>query len=394
MKFTDPARPVRKILVIKLRAMGDTVIMTAALNELRRIYRKAEIHVMVTSPWAPLLEHHPGVDRVWHYHRRKDMTARAKTLARLAIELRREHYDLVLNFHASPSSSTLAFATGAKTRAVHFHGHTDKNRYSTVEIPGKGEIKPAVERDMDVVRALGAQIPEGRVPQVYLTDAEIDKGAEYLEHHQLNGPVLGIGLGASRPTKVWPVDRYAALATAWSQQTGGSAVALAGPDENQLIVDFLKAVDDQVATSSDDSEAKKAVRGRISFFDNLPVRHLAGVLANCAVFAGNDSGPKHLSIALGTPTVTLMGPEHPFEWHPYPTDLHPYLFVENLECRRDAAPGMPPWCGLYTCVEEQHKCMRLISVDQVLSECKRIAEPSMMGKGNGKNSDFSTDYHA
>src|SRR5690606_15899913 len=122
----------------------------------------------VTSQWAPLLEGHPAVDRVWHYHRRKDMTARAKTLARFALELRRERYDLVLNFHASPSSSTLAFATGAKTRAIHFHGHTDKNRYSTVEIPGKGQVKKAIERDLDVVRALGIEVPEGRMPRVVL----------------------------------------------------------------------------------------------------------------------------------------------------------------------------------------------------------------------------------
>src|SRR3989338_4246346 len=131
----------KKILVIKLRALGDTVLMTAPLLELRRIFPHAEIHVTVTSPWTPLLEFHPGVNRIWAYERRKETAARAKTIAALALKLRKENFDCVINFHASPSSSTLAFATGAKIRSVHFHGHRDKNRYSTVEIPGKGKIK-------------------------------------------------------------------------------------------------------------------------------------------------------------------------------------------------------------------------------------------------------------
>src|SRR3712207_7304614 len=53
------------------------------------------------------------------------------------------------------SSATLARMSGAPARAVHFHGHNDRNRHSTVEVPGKGTLKPIIERDMDALRGLG-----------------------------------------------------------------------------------------------------------------------------------------------------------------------------------------------------------------------------------------------
>src|SRR5262245_7453241 len=96
------ARAPRKLLAMKLRSLGDTVLMTAPLFELRNAYPEAEIHVAVSSHWAPLLENHPAVDRIWTYERHPDRASRAKSLTKLALKLRRERFDCVVNFHASP----------------------------------------------------------------------------------------------------------------------------------------------------------------------------------------------------------------------------------------------------------------------------------------------------
>lgn len=364
----------RKVLAIKLRALGDTVLMTAPLMELRSAMPAAEIHALVLKPWAPILEYHPAVDRVISYERHPEATARAKALARLALRLRPERYDCVVCFHASPSSSMLAFATGAKVRAIHFHGHGHKNRYSTVTIPGKGTLKPIIERDMDTVRALGIHVPAGRLPRIALQAAEVSEARERLRRMGLDGPCLGLALGASRPTKQWPVERYAALAVAWCRsKPGGTALALTGPGEPTLSHEFLQAVDTHLSATLGELAARAPVRGRIASETGLGLRQLAAVLGSLSVLAGNDSGPRHIAVAVGTPTVTLFGPEHPFEWHPYPQERHPLLFVDNLACRRDNDPGMPAWCGLHECVAEQHKCMRQIGVDAVLADCLRIA---------------------
>jgi len=362
--------PPRKILAIKLRSLGDTILMTAPLQALRTAYPEAEIHVAVTSTWAPLLEGHPAIDRIWLYQRHERTAARAKAIARLALILRNKHFDSAVNFHASPSSATLAFATGARTRSIHFHGHKNKNRYSTVLVPGKGTLKPNIERDMDTIRALGLLIPEGKLPQLHLKETELQAATERLKQHGLKTPVLAIGLGSSRPTKSWPIERFAALAIAWNQRTGGSVLALAGPGEESLSHHFLKSCDDALGATYSDLPERASARAQIACEVGIPLRMLAALLQVSDVFVGNDSGPKHIAVAVNTPTITLFGPEHPFEWHPYPSDLHPYLFVEGLACRKDAQPGMPPWCGLNACEIEEHKCMRQIGVEEVFTQCQ------------------------
>jgi ADP-heptose:LPS heptosyltransferase len=367
MSFRNP----RKILAIKIRALGDTVIMTAALNALRRAYPHAEIHAIVSEKWVPLFDGFAAVDRVTGFERNRSPVSRARSVARMAVQLRREKYDWVFNFHASPSSSTLAFATGASVRSIHFHGHRDRNRYSTVTVPGKGVLKPIVERDMDTLRAVGLSVPSGALPEIPVSDSERASARARVEALTLGQPLLGLGIGATRPTKSWALDRFATLSCDWVRKTGGSALAFVAQDELELAHAFLREV--EACLEGEGLEERSRIRSRISVEAGLPLRALLAMLAECSVVAGNDSGPKHLAVAVGTPTVTLFGPEHPFEWHPYPRDLHPYFFVENLPCRKDADPGMPPWCGLYRCVEEQHRCMTQIGSSAVLEECLRVA---------------------
>lgn len=378
--------PPKKILAIKLRALGDTVLMTAPLLELRRLFPTAEIHAAVTGSWSPILESHPAVDRVWRFERRPERAARAKALARLGYALRREGFDCAICFHASPSSAALAFATGARARSIHFHGHGDRNRFSTVEVPGKGILKPVIERDMDAVRALGVHVPAGRLPVVPIQDSEKLQAEEWLARTHLPKPLLVVGLGASRPTKIWPLERFASLAIDWVERRKGGVLAIAGPDETALTARFLKEVEELLSATVSDPARRTAIRMAVSADHRLSIRSLATLLSRASVFVGNDSGPRHLAAAVGTPTVTLFGPEHPFEWHPYPPERHPFLFVENLACRRDADPGMPPWCALENCVEERHRCLRLIGVDQVMARCEAVAAPPGLSDGEGVSS--------
>lgn len=364
----------KKILAMKLRSLGDTLLMTAPLLELKKAFPQAEIHVAVTSAWAPLLEFHPAVHKIWKYERHAERAARAKAAARLALTLRKERFDCVVNFHASPSSSMVSFATGARVRSVHFHGHNDRNRYSTVIVPGKGVLKPNIERDMDAVRALGVHVPSGRLPQIFLQDAEKQGAREWLKKLGLPAPFMMIGIGSSRPAKSWDIDRFASLAVEWAMKEAGGVLAVAAPDEAQEANRFLKAVDDLLSTEIPDAAQRATVRTRITSEHRLPLRPLAALMTHASIVVGNDSGPRHIAVAVGTPTVTIFGPEDPYEWHPYSKDRHPYLFVEGLPCRKDAAPGMPPWCGVHECIVERHQCMKLIGVDPVFEQCRKVAK--------------------
>lgn len=351
----------RKILVTKFRAMGDTVLLTSALKELHRNFPRAEIHAAVTDPWIWLLEGMPGVTKLWPVTWHNDKAARTKAATRLAFQLRNQKYDIVCSFHSSPVAAMVALSTAAKVRSVHFHSFKAKNMYSTVKVPGKGIMKPVVERDLDTVRALGVDVPEGVMPEIFLKTTEREFAKEELRAWGVEGPVLGVALGASRPTKMWPAHRFADVAQKWVNETSGSVLVIVGPGEETLAEEFFKAVPN-----------KSEYLEKIKVMKPGQVRQLAARISQLNVLVGNDSGPRHLATALQVPTVTLFGPEHPMEWHPYPVEKHPRLFIDGLACRTGNEPGSPPWCGLNVCQVEAHQCMTQIMPDEVFSEVMRV----------------------
>lgn len=298
--------------------------------------------------WAGLYAGDPRVDRVIPVGR----GLRSRWNAVQA--LRDPEIQAIVNFHASPSSALLCRLSGAPLRAFHFHGFTDRNRFSNVEIPDKGVLKPITERDADALRALGPHFkeleflpkPSGILPK--LSKATLVAEAE-------SGNLLGLGLGASRATKIWPMKHFAGLAEQWlAGHAGGRVVAFYGPGEEELAKVFSAAI------HAEYRDQVRAVCAR-------DVHELMRLVANCKVFVGNDSGPRHVAAALGVRTVTVFGPENPFEWHPYPQDRHPIVFHEGLKCRTNVAPNGATWCGIAECTVEQHRCLADVTVKEVLS---------------------------
>ncbi len=327
--------PYKKILAIKLRALGDTVIFTASLRALIEKFPGARVDALVPEAYVEVLRDFPGLGRVRAWPRENGWIGKLRPFVSLLPQLRAENYDCVVNFHASPRSAQFARLLGARTRAIHFHGHRDINRFSTVLIPGKGMVKPIIERDLDCVRALGAEILPGSARTFVVRTRATQQP-----------PLLVISPGASRPTKMWALDSFVEVARRWTA-LGGEAIFLLGPAEADL--------DKRISTTA------RTVISR-SLAESI------ALLSSATVFAGNDSGPKHLAVALGVPTVTVFGPEDPFEWHPYSRQEHPILFRAGLSCRVSGDMDKPGWCAIPVCHAEGHRCMNDISVDEVFAQ--------------------------
>jgi heptosyltransferase-2 len=147
----------------------------------------------------------------------------------------------------------------------------------------------------------------------------------------------------------------------WKLEAGGSVLAVSSPNENALRDEFMKHV------------TELGIRG-IRAESGFDLRTLLAVISTASVVCGNDSGPRHAAVALGVPTCTLFGPEHPFEWHPYPRDCHPCFFVEELPCRRNGSLGAKRWCGLNECDRPGHPCLDAFDVRAVFEECRRVGK--------------------
>ena len=258
-----------------------------------------------------------------------------------ALKIRDENFNVAVCLHAAPTIAWLVRAAGVPSRSIHFHGHTDRNLFSTVEIEGKGNLYPAIRRDGLAFEALFGKWPEKLLPQTHVSGVA----------PTVNKSLLVISPGASRQTKSWPNERFAEIAKKWIHEHRGQVALIGSPRELMQM-----------------QEIQKLCGEKLEIFDTLSVNELKTLLASASIVVGNDSGPKHLAISLGRPTVTIFGPENPFEWHPYDRSEHPYLFVNDLHCRTSQLPGYPAWCGIASCTEaspEKHRCMTGITVTEV-----------------------------
>lgn len=337
----------QRILVIKNRAIGDTLLMTGPLRILKQHFPHHEIHACVRSPAGELLEGLPWINRIISAQEPQGKLNRFAYWMRLVKKLRTLRYAFVLNFHASWRTALTAQYMRSDLCLTNHHELKGRNWFSDQHVPGRGVVKPIIDRDLDLLRALG--IParlEDAMPEIRLTQAERKKAKTFFSSsfHKEGRKKIFLGLGASRETKRWPFDLFKSFTQKLLQVEDVEFVcSLVPEDAKRFNLGFLE--------------------DRLHFFQGLTLRETAMILSECQVYVGNDSGLKHAAVGLGLKTLTFFGPESPFEWHPYETAKHPYLYIENLPCRTLKGKH---WCAIPECKQYQHQCMQELQPEEAV----------------------------
>ncbi|KPJ53001.1 hypothetical protein AMJ39_06235 [candidate division TA06 bacterium DG_24] len=332
--------PMERILVVKLRQMGDTVILTPMLRALRRAHPRARIVVVVPSMWADLLETSPHIDRLIGYRGGSFYG----TLA-LIRELRQERFDLGINPHASSRSAWILFLSAVTQRVV--DNRSGRALFSTVNVPHPPRGRAAVERDLDCIRSLGLE-SDGSNIELFLTTEDRAVARRFLEERGLVDGALRVAIapGASAPAKQWSAARFASVADILAQDAGVHVLLVGAPEETELL-----------------NEVESRMAARPTTVQISQLRHLAAILERCSLFLGNDSGPKHLAVGVGTPTLSIFGPEDAVEWHPYEAEEGHVAIIKDVDCREGG-------CGKRVC--DDHRCMGLITVDEVVGGARTL----------------------
>lgn len=320
-----------KILAIKLRRLGDTVLWTSALQAL--VDMGAEVGVVFPEYYRALFESDP---------RFKNRYPLGEKRGALVKEIRKVGYDFVLNFHASESTARFAKSLGGKECVAHFHHRTPKEQSKQRPIPNLGTPMKATERDLNLVRAIGWT---GNSPKTQLfCDPAIREKVRGLIPKS-DKPLILLGVSASRPAKEWPMEYYVHLSALLSSI---ATVGIVYENEKDLRGPYWKA----------------RLESRAHLIHTSSIEELMGVLTSAKFYVGSDSGVKHLAIALGLKTLTLFGPESIGEWHCYGDDQ--IALQVPVSCRdRDPNPKEFAWCGYHTCPLASHACMRLLTPEDV-----------------------------
>ena len=336
-----------RILITRMKYIGDVVLTTPIIRAVREKYPDAYLAYLTDKKIAPLLEHNPYLDEIISFDFLKPDIIEQP---RIVFQLRRRKFDVVVDLFSNPRTALLSWASGAPVRI----GKDVKGRGKlyTHRIGDYGAMKPAIEFHYQYVKPIGVEMTHFKT-EIFLTDEEKREARIFLRHQDvdLTKPIVVIHPGATWLNKMWLKDRFAELIDLLRAKLHVEVVLSLGPEDRQL-ADYIV----------------NHTTGKVLALPLLPLRQLAAILSQCKVFLSNDCGPMHIGVAVGTPTISIFGPEPVEVWFAhYERDGHKALF-KKIEC----SP-----CRVTKCFrEEEHfmECMKLITVNEVFEEVKRSIE--------------------
>ena len=288
-KFYSRTRDARKIIVVDLGFLGDTVHLVPALWELKRNYPQAALHVLTSTVGQEVLRLAPWIERTWGL----EMYAETRTLTQqweTMMALRRERFDLALNFSASDRAVFLTALTGARFRLCargerwHFY-----NRLLVPDWAPPPDADTIVfEQHRTVLAACGLNLAPPRF------ELQVDEVSEKWAAGVVPPLALHISPNSAKVTREWPLKHHGALLqTLWAGNPQ-LQVMLSGSGKARER-ERLQAL----ATNLNDP--------RLHLLPpNLSIPQLAAMLKRCRLHIGPDSGVLHLAVALGVPTISFF----------------------------------------------------------------------------------------
>jgi ADP-heptose:LPS heptosyltransferase len=265
--------PSARVLIIRLRSLGDCVLTTPALHLLKLARPDLRLAVMVEERFAAVFAGNPEIETV---------------LAPRAGGAWAWRPALTLNLHGGTRSAVLTAASLARWRAG--FGHYRYQSLYNLRIPRAQEIL-GEERKVHTAEHVASAmfwlgVPKAEVPRARLFAKDTVGRRNCAVLHPF----------ASAPSKAWPVERFVALTHYLEERHGLEPVIVGGgKDDFSAFADF------------------DCVRG-------AALGEVKSLLATAKLFAGNDSGPAHMAAAFGVPSLVLYGSSDPVVWAPWRTD--------------------------------------------------------------------------
>jgi heptosyltransferase-3 len=332
----------QRILVVKLRYIGDVLLSTPVVASLRAAFPRAEISMLVNAGTEAMVADNPHLDEVVLVERR------ASPLRQLGFvrRLRARRVDLVIDLTDGDRAAILSRATGAPVRVGFNREALWRGRLYTHVVRVPAEPTPVVRQHLLALETLGIPAVDSR-PRLWVRPSA-DAGAA--------GAVAAVGIepgerfvavhpGARWWFKGWPAERFARVIDHLQDKVGVKVV-------------LLGAEQDRAGEHAILSRTETPVR---SLVGRLGLLELAALLRRAALFVGNDNGAMHIAAAMGTRVVGLFGPADPRVWGPA-GEGHVALH-RGVDCR----PCFPGGCR-----RGEQNCMRLIQVDEVIPLVERM----------------------
>jgi ADP-heptose:LPS heptosyltransferase len=351
-----------RIVLIRLRLIGDVVFTTPAIRAIRRRFPDCHLAYVVEPDAAAVVEGNRHLDDVI-IAARPDGRGRIRADLALARRLRRARYDVAIDFHGGPRSSLLTLATGAPTRI----GYTVPGRSwsYTHRIPRSRELRSrhSVVNQWDLLVPLGIDPPDPARDATEMPDdaAASARVASRLaaEGYRDRDDLVVLHVSAGNPFRRWPPASFVDLVARLVSSGPSRWVAVtSGPSDLQAAA----MVAGEARSRLDGPAARRVVHAA-----DFDLRELRALIDRAALFIGGDSGPMHVAGTTRTPIVALYGPTLPARSAPW---RDPALVAEAVE-RGDLACRP---CNQRNCVTRDFRCLATIPPEAVYEAAERALE--------------------
>jgi lipopolysaccharide heptosyltransferase I len=328
-------------LIVRLSAIGDVIHGLPVLCALRKALPNAFLSWVAEGRSADLLEGHPALDELIRVPRR--WLTSPREVWRLRRRLRALRFDVAIDLQCLTKSGVAAWLSGAPRRVGKAPPHArELSRWFHNELVDVGGAH-VVDHYLDLLRPLGVESPDVRfdLPE---RGADACAAEDLLRDVNFSGQsFVVLNPGASWPSKIWPAERYGELAARLMQTHRLPSLAVWGGSAERPLAETI------VANSG----------GAAQLAPPTTLAELAAILRRSALCVASDTGPMHLAVAVGTPTISLHGPSRA-EWcgayGPRNIRLQARYEHGSSQERRQA----------------DDSAMRAISVDTVTEACERM----------------------
>lgn len=336
-----PAELQPRFLITRLSAIGDCVLTMPLACALRDAFPQAWIGWVAEKGGASLLEGHPALNQV--IVAPKGLLTSPQKLVQFRSQLRALRPTITLDPQGLLKSSTLAWLSGAKRR-IGFRppvgrecSHWLNNQLVTCT------QRHVVHRYRELLQALDVQPTTVRfdVPQPLQNQRSI---SAWLYSQNLDDkPIALLNPGAGWDSKLWPAERYAAVARYLeAEQDLHSVVVWANERERAWAKQIVAAAN-----------------GAATLAPNTSLPDLAALTRRACLFVGSDTGPLHIAAAVGCPCVGIYGPTDPADCGPFGTfhrTVQSFLQTGSSRERRTA----------------ENTAMLAVTADQVNAACRDL----------------------
>jgi lipopolysaccharide heptosyltransferase II len=331
---------VRNILVIKLRAIGDVVLSTIVLKNLRSAFPQAHVDFLTEPGGAGVLKGNPFIDELVVFRKQDTSGFGLVTL------VRNRRYDLVIDLFGNPRTALVTRLSGARHRVGYrFRGRA--YAYNHLVEP-RGDRVHNTQFNLDALAAIDVPIVDRNL-HIVPSGADEARAEQILaETVPARRRIVALVVSGGWTIKRWPLDRFAELGDYLVGEFNAHVLLPWGPGEQ-----------------GDVEQVRARMKGNATVLPATTLLEMASVLKRCSFVVANDSGPMHIAAAMGTPVLGIYGPTLPVLQGPY-GDQHRTIRNERLTCLG---------CNRTTCPIGD-PCMLELSVQEVLAAVRTLADKS------------------